>query len=59
MMDWFVKAFLKAYRWKGPVFAIAAISGEGCRPLTFASVTTPCPARLDGPGGTSAVMATL
>ena len=31
-----VKAFLKAYRWKGPVFAIAAISGEGCRPLTFA-----------------------
>jgi len=31
-----VKAFIKAYRWKGPVFAIAAISGDGCRPLTFA-----------------------
>jgi GTPase len=31
-----VKAFVKAYRWKGPVFAIAAINGEGCRPLTFA-----------------------
>src|SRR4029453_10963022 len=31
-----VKAFVRSYRWKGPVFAIAAISGEGCRPLTFA-----------------------
>ena len=31
-----VKAFIKSYRWKGPVFAIAAISGDGCRPLTFA-----------------------
>jgi len=31
-----VKAFVKAYRWKGPVFAIAAISGDGCRALTFA-----------------------
>jgi GTP-binding protein len=28
-----VKAFVKAYRWKGPVFAIAAINGEGCREL--------------------------
>jgi GTP-binding protein len=28
-----VKAFVKAYRWKGPVFAIAAIRGEGCREL--------------------------
>ena len=31
-----VKAFVKSYRWKGPVFAIAAISGDGCRALTFA-----------------------
>lgn len=31
-----VKAFVKAYRWKGPVFAITAINGEGCRPLIFA-----------------------
>ena len=31
-----VKAFVKSYRWKGPVFAIAAVNGEGCRELTFA-----------------------
>jgi GTP-binding protein len=31
-----VAAFVKAYRWKGPVFAIAAVNGEGCRELTFA-----------------------
>jgi len=31
-----VKAFVKAYRWKGPVFAIAAINGEGCRELIYA-----------------------
>ncbi len=31
-----VAAFVRAYRWKGPVFAIAAIAGDGCRPLTFA-----------------------
>jgi len=31
-----VKAFVKSYRWKGPVFAIAAIRGDGCRALTFA-----------------------
>ena len=30
-----VKAFVDAYRWKGPVFAISAISGEGCRELVF------------------------
>jgi GTP-binding protein len=30
-----VKAFVKAYRWKGPVFAIAAVNGEGCRELVF------------------------
>jgi GTP-binding protein len=30
-----VAAFVKAYRWKGPVFAVAAISGEGCRELVF------------------------
>jgi GTP-binding protein len=31
-----VAAFVKAYRWKGPVFAVAAISGDGCRPLVYA-----------------------
>jgi GTP-binding protein len=31
-----VAAFVKAYRWKGPTFAIAAVNGEGCRELTFA-----------------------
>ena len=31
-----VKAFVKAYRWKGPVFAITAVNGGGCRELTFA-----------------------
>lgn len=30
-----VAAFVKAYRWKGPVSAIAAIDGTGCRELTF------------------------
>ncbi len=30
-----VKAFVKAYRWKGPVFAITAINGEGCRELVY------------------------
>jgi GTPase len=30
-----VKAFVKAYRWKGPVFAIAAVSGDGCREMVF------------------------
>jgi GTP-binding protein len=30
-----VDAFVKALRWKGPVFAIAAISAEGCRELTW------------------------
>jgi GTP-binding protein len=31
-----VAEFVRRYRWKGPVFAIAAVSGEGCRPLAFA-----------------------
>ena len=31
-----VKAFVKSYRWKGPVFAVAAVNGEGCREVTFA-----------------------
>jgi len=31
-----VKAFVRSYRWKGPVYAIAAINGAGCRELTFA-----------------------
>ncbi|MGH8713279.1 MAG: Obg family GTPase CgtA [Casimicrobiaceae bacterium] len=31
-----VAAFVKSYRWKGPVFAIAATRGEGCRELVYA-----------------------
>jgi len=31
-----IAAFVKKYRWKGPVFGIAAISGEGCRELVYA-----------------------
>jgi len=31
-----IAAFVKRYRWKGPVFGIAAISGEGCRELVYA-----------------------
>jgi GTPase len=31
-----VAAFVKSYRWKGPVFAITAIDGSGCRELVFA-----------------------
>jgi GTP-binding protein len=31
-----VKAFLRAYRWKGPVFGVAAINGEGCRHVVYA-----------------------
>jgi GTP-binding protein len=30
-----VAAFVKSYRWKGPVFAITAINGEGTRELIF------------------------
>ena len=30
-----VKAFIAAYRWKGPVFAISAVDGEGCRELVY------------------------
>ena len=30
------KAFVKSLRWKGPVFAIAAIRGDGCRELVYA-----------------------
>jgi GTP-binding protein len=29
------KAFVAAYRWKGPVFAIAAVNGDGCRELVY------------------------
>jgi len=31
-----VDAFVQAYQWTGPVFAIAAINGENCQPLTYA-----------------------
>ena len=30
-----VKSFLKALRWKGPYYSIAAISGTGCEALTY------------------------
>jgi len=31
-----IENFIRAYGWDGPVFAISAISGEGCQPLVFA-----------------------
>jgi GTP-binding protein len=31
-----VKKFVKAYGWIGPVFPISAISGVGCKELTYA-----------------------
>ena len=31
-----VDAFVEAYGWTGPVFAIAAINGDHCQPLTYA-----------------------
>lgn len=31
-----VKSFVKAYGWNGPIFAISAISGLGCKELTYA-----------------------
>jgi GTPase len=31
-----ITAFVKALRWKGTVFGVSAISGEGCRPLVHA-----------------------
>src|SRR5712672_4281332 len=31
-----VKAFVKGYRWTGKVFCISALTGEGCRELSFA-----------------------
>ena len=31
-----VQAFVKSLRWKGPVFPISAVTGDGCRALTFA-----------------------
>ena len=31
-----VKDFIKRYKWKGPVFHISALTGEGCRELIYA-----------------------
>ncbi len=31
-----VAAFVKSYRWKGPVFPVTAINGGGCRDLVYA-----------------------
>jgi GTPase len=31
-----VAAFIRDFGWTGPVYAISAISGEGCKPLVFA-----------------------
>jgi GTPase len=31
-----VAAYVRRLRWKGPVYAISAVSGAGCRDLTFA-----------------------
>ncbi len=34
--DEVVKAFVKDFEWDGPVFAISAINGNGCKQLTYA-----------------------
>jgi GTP-binding protein len=31
-----IKDFIKAYKWKGPVFEISGLTGEGCKALCFA-----------------------
>jgi len=31
-----IKSFIKAYGWKGPVFEISALTGEGCQQLCYA-----------------------
>jgi GTP-binding protein len=48
-----IAAFVKTLRWKGPVFGISAISGEGCRALVHA-----VQAWLDAHPAQSAVAAT-
>jgi GTP-binding protein len=57
-----VKAFVRSYRWKGPVFAISAVNGEGCRELTFAIQewldAHPAPAEAEEPPIDSAVVVT-
>jgi len=30
-----IKAFVRAYRWKGEVFSVSAMNGEGCRELVY------------------------
>jgi GTP-binding protein len=30
-----VRSFVRAFAWKGPVFAVAAVNGDGCRELVF------------------------
>lgn len=34
--DEVVKAFIKDFEWDGPIFAISAINGNGCKQLTYA-----------------------
>lgn len=34
--DEIISEFMRRFRWKGPHFAISALTGEGCRELTFA-----------------------
>jgi GTP-binding protein len=57
-----VKAFVRSYRWKGPVFAIAAVNGEGCRELTFAIQewldAHPAPVPSEEPAGEAPVVVT-
>jgi GTP-binding protein len=48
-----VRAFVKRLRWKGPVFAISALTREGCEPLIraiyehVAASVRPMPAEID------------
>jgi GTP-binding protein len=57
-----VRAFVRSYRWKGPVFAIAAVNGEGCRELTFAIQewldAHPAPVPSEEPAGEAPVVVT-
>ena len=54
-----IAEFVRAYGWEGPVFAISAISGAGCQPLTFAimdhldTAAAPGPEPAGGEGSTA------
>ena len=57
-----IKAFVAAYRWTGPVFAISAVNGEGCRELVYKVQdwldAHPAPAPVAPPSSDAAVAVT-